>query len=125
MIFEALAQLDDHPDAWSVGAVNAMVSRARGELALACGDNDEAQRLLRRAVDELRQMDSHLEAAIVQLRLASCMARAGDQDEAEIELVAARKAFERAGAHFYLEQCAALQRASDVKPHSEQPRKRP
>lgn len=122
---EALAQLDDHPDAWSVGAVNAMVSRARGELALACGDNDEAQRLFRCAVDALRQMDSHLEAAIVRLRLASSMARAGDQEEAEIELMGARKAFERAGAYFYLEQCATLQRASDVKRQSERPRKRP
>ena len=122
---EALAQLDEHPEAWSVGAVNAIVNRARGELALACGDRDEAQRLFRRAIDALRQADSHLEAALVRLRLASCMAQGADREGAEIELLAARKAFKEADARFYLEQCTAIEQALGAGPDSQRPRKRP
>ncbi len=121
---ETLAQLDEHPEAWSVGTVNAIVNRARGELALACGACDEAQREFRRAIDALRQTDSHLEAAIARLRLASCLAQVGDHEEAEIELAAARKAFERADARFYLQQCAAVQRALPARLDSERARKR-
>jgi DNA-binding winged helix-turn-helix (wHTH) protein/predicted negative regulator of RcsB-dependent stress response len=106
-----LAELEGRPEAWSVGAVNAYVTRARGELALAEGDFGEATRRFRRAVEGLQRLDSHVEAAIVRLRLATCLSKTGEYDEAELELLAARKAFERAGARFYLEQCAAAQQA--------------
>jgi len=106
---ETLAQLDEHPEAWSVGAVRAQVSRARGELLLARGNTGEAMRCFRSAIDDLQQLDARVETAVVRLRLAACMTRAGDREEAEVELLTARKAFERAGAHFYLEQCVAAQ----------------
>jgi tetratricopeptide (TPR) repeat protein len=115
---ETLAQLDEHPEAWSMGAVNANVTRARGELAFARGDFGEAAILFRRALEALRQLDSPVDAAIVRLRLAACMAKTGGHEEAEIELLAARKAFERAGAHFYLEQCAAAHAALSGNPRS-------
>lgn len=107
---ETLAFLDEHPEAWSVGAVGANVSRARGELALAQDNRGEAVRWFRRAVEALQQLDAHVEAGIVRLRLAACLAKEGDPEEGEIELSAARRAFERAGARFYVEQCEALQR---------------
>lgn len=108
---ETLAQLDEHPEAWSVGCVNANVNRARGELALARGACGEAAPWFRRAIDGLQQLDSQVEAAIARLRLAACLEKAGDHEEAKIALLAARKAFERADARFYLEQCAAAERA--------------
>ena len=46
----------------------------------------------------------------MRLRLAACMARAGEQDEAEIELLAARKPLEQACARFYLQLCLDEQR---------------
>lgn len=107
---ETLAQLDEHPKAWSVGAVKAHVSRARGELMFARGGTGEALRCFRSAIDEFQQLDSNVEAAVVRLRLAACMTQVGDREDAEIELLAAHKAFERAGARFYLEQCKAAQR---------------
>lgn len=118
-----LSQLDEHPEAWSVGAVKAHVNRARGELALARGNCGEALSCFRGAVDALQGLDLPVEAAVVRLRLAACMAQAGDHDEAEIELFTARKAFERAGARFYVEQCAAAQRALAVNSQSTRERK--
>jgi predicted negative regulator of RcsB-dependent stress response len=88
---ETLTELDERPETWAVGAVRANVYRARGELLLAQGDCDEAQRLFRHAINALLDLDAPIDAAVVRLRLAACMAQAGDQDDAEIELLAARK----------------------------------
>lgn len=115
---ETLALLDEHPEAWSVGIVRANVTRARGELAFAQGEFGEAIRLFRHALELLLQLDAPVDAAIVRLRLAASMTRTGERDEAEMELLAARKAFERAGAQFYLEQCIAAQKALALNPPS-------
>lgn len=107
---ESLAELDKYPQIWSVGAVNAQVSRARGELMLAKGDCEAALRLFRHAINGLLALGAYVDAAVVRLRLAACMALAGDQDGAEIELLAARKPLEQADARFYLALCLAEQR---------------
>jgi DNA-binding winged helix-turn-helix (wHTH) protein len=106
-----LGELEERPEAWSVGAVYAYVTRARGELALAEGDCSEAARRFRRAVEVLQRLGARVEAAIVRLRLAACLSKIGEGEEAEIELLAARKAFERASARFYLKQCEAALKA--------------
>lgn len=102
---DTLVNLDEQPEAWSSGAVKAHVSRARGELTLAQGDCDDAMGLFRLAINTLLELGATLDAAIVRIRLAACMTRAGDHDEAESELLAARKPLEQAGAHFYLRHC--------------------
>jgi DNA-binding winged helix-turn-helix (wHTH) protein len=107
---DTLSKLDEQPDAWSAGAVKAQVCRARGELYLAQGNCDEATDLFRLAINTLRQLGAYLDAAIVQIRLAACMAQTGDHDGAESELLAARKPLELAGARFYLKHCMDEQR---------------
>src|SRR5262249_41223969 len=67
-----LAELDQHPDGWSGAAVKANVSRARGELSLTQSDHAEAMRAFRAAIKLLHEMDAHIDAAIVRLRLATC-----------------------------------------------------
>jgi DNA-binding winged helix-turn-helix (wHTH) protein len=110
-----LADLDAHPELWSAGAVKAQVYRARGELLLAQGDCEAALRFFRRAVSALLEIDACLDAAVIRLRLAACLARAGEADEAAIELGAARKPLQQAGARFYLEQCADGERMLALK----------
>jgi len=115
---ETLALLDAHPEAWSVGVVRATVTGARGELAFARGDFNEAIRLFRQALDIVKQLNASVDTANLRLRLAASLTKTGEHEEAEIELRAARKAFERAGAHFHLEQCAALHAALSGSPRS-------
>lgn len=102
---QTLAELDHHPEGWPGAAVRASVFRARGELSLAQGDCQAAMRSLRAAIRLLLESDAHVDAAIVRLRLAACMARNGDEDEAELELRAALKPLEQSGARFYVDQC--------------------
>jgi len=101
----ALAQLDQHPEGWPGAAVQASVFRARGEVSLAQGDCKQAMRSFRAAMRLLLESDAHVDAAIVRLRLAACMAQMGDHDEAELELRAALKPLEQSGARFYVDQC--------------------
>ncbi len=100
---KTLAELDAHPDLASVGAVQAQVCRARAELLLAQGKCEEALRWFRRAVGDLIAADACLDAAVIRLRLAACLAKAGETEEAVIEVAAARKPLEKAGARFYLD----------------------
>lgn len=62
------------------------------------------------SIDRFGDFELDRAAGELRLRLAACLAKEGDSEEGEIELSAARKAFERAGARFYVEQCEALQR---------------
>jgi len=121
---ETLALLDEHPEAWSVGVVRANVTGARGELAFARGDFNDAIRLFRQAIEVLKQLNAPVDIANLRLRLAASLTKTGEHEEAQIELAAARKAFERAGAHFYVEQCAALNAALSGTPGSPRTRNR-
>ena len=106
-----LARLEREPELWATGAVHAYVLRAQGELDLARGDAAGAARHFRRAVQALQELGAALDAAVVRLRLAAALARAGDAEGAELELGSATRALERAGASFYLEQAQALRLA--------------
>jgi tetratricopeptide (TPR) repeat protein len=119
---ETLAELDRHPKAWSGAAVKANVFRARGELSLAQGDCIQATHAFRVAVQLLLELDANVDAAIVRLRLAASLARAGDLDEAELELQAARKPLEQSGARFYLDQCLEEQMKLAGRSASRRPR---
>jgi DNA-binding winged helix-turn-helix (wHTH) protein/Flp pilus assembly protein TadD len=102
---ETLTELDEHPEKWPGAAVRATVFRARGELSFARGDCGAALASFRAAIRLLLELDARTDAAIVRLRLAACMARMGDTDDAELELRAALKPLEQSGARLYVEQC--------------------
>jgi len=104
-----LVELDGHPDAWAAGAVKAQVWRARAELMLAQAQWEGALHGFRQAVQILLDLDARLDTAVMRLRLAACLAAAGDAQSAESELLAARKPLEKAGARFYLTLCAQQQ----------------
>ncbi len=107
---ETLAGLDAQPELWSAGTAHAQVFRARGELELANGNVDGAIRSFRHAVQTLREVDSPVDTGIVRLRLAVALARLGDSEGADLELLTAGKTFARTEAAFYVEQCAAIRR---------------
>jgi DNA-binding winged helix-turn-helix (wHTH) protein len=103
-----LKRLDDQPELWSTGSVYAQVCRARGELALAQGHIEAAISSFRTAVTTLRDIGLPVDASIIRLRLAECLAGTNDLEAAALELQAASGAFERSGSTYYLEQCAGL-----------------
>jgi tetratricopeptide (TPR) repeat protein len=94
----ALAELESHPDLWSGTAVEAMVMRARGELALLGESPAEAVRHLREAVNLWRRIGSPVHAAVAQLRLGEALHATDDHAAAALETGAARAALERLGA---------------------------
>jgi class 3 adenylate cyclase len=75
-----------------------MATGARAELALAEGRIDEAVAQLREAAAHWREVGAPWEAARLQTLLAEALGRDGDPSSAQIELEAARSAFERLGA---------------------------
>jgi len=100
-----LALLDEQRNSWNGGSVNAQVTRARGELALATGNAADAIGFFQDAVRTLHEINCPIDAAIVQARLAECLARAGDSEGAQLELQSATSVFKKTGAAFYLTQC--------------------
>lgn len=94
---EALAELDEHPERWSTSALRALVTSARGELALSEGQTGGAIALLRQALEIWKDVDSPLNAASTRLRLADCLAAVGDADAAELEASAAEAIFRKVG----------------------------
>jgi DNA-binding winged helix-turn-helix (wHTH) protein len=93
----ALAELEAGSDAWSSPAVEALVHRARGELAFAEGRRAEAIAALRRAADLWRQVGSPLTVGSLRIRLAELLRADGDPETAELELAAAKSVFRRLG----------------------------
>lgn len=94
---EALAELDGDPELWATPALEAMVTRARGELAFADGLATEAIVALRRAADLWQQVGSPLNVGSVRLRLAELLRERGDVETAELELAAAERVFREIG----------------------------
>lgn len=105
---DILAQLEAHPEQWELGAVAGQVMRARAETVLAEGRDEEAIRLLRRALHCFQEMHAPLEAAVVRLRLAELLCREGDVEGAGLELGGAEPVFRRAQAAWMLERCSRL-----------------
>lgn len=107
-----LKELDENPALWSVGATNAFVQRARGEVALAKGDPDTAIRQLRSALELLNDLGLQLESGLVRISLARALHSDGDMQGATMELNTAEGIFKRSGADFYLKLC---KKALDVR----------
>lgn len=105
---KALEELDAKPDLSSTPALEAVVSRARSEVAYTAGRIKEAIMLLRWALSIWRKVPSPLRIANLQLRLAEFLIETGDPDGAQLELSAAEAAFERAGAGIMIEKCRNL-----------------
>jgi len=103
---EALGELDRSPDLWETPATEAVVSRARGELALASGDATGAVAHLRRAVQGGREAGSPCQTATVRLRLAFALIEVGDREGAELEIGAAEAACRENGLTHVLDRCA-------------------
>jgi len=95
---------------WESGVVAGQVDAARAELAWAEGEADDALRLLHKALDLLQHRGAIMDAARVRLRLAELLERRGDRSAVDLELRAAERVFEAAGAEGYLKQCRALRK---------------
>ena len=81
---------------------------------MAMGDTDAATVEFTRAARLLQERDMPMESALACLSLARAMARQGDAMDAELQVAAARRIFERAQARSYLEQCEAVRQ--EIKP---------
>lgn len=78
--------------------LRAMSAVARGSVLLARGDIDAALPLLRDACAICRELSCPYEAAETQVLLGQAARSVGDEETAQLELAAARAAFERLGA---------------------------
>jgi tetratricopeptide (TPR) repeat protein len=107
----ALQALEARPELVSTSAMQALLARARAEVAVLHGETGDAIGLLRTSVHEFHVMNAPLAAAQSRCRLAAVLAAAGDRESAAMELVAAVSAFEHAGAHGLLQHCHQLQSA--------------
>jgi len=100
--------LDQEAQSWEASATAAQVHCARAELAILENNGQEAQHLLRRALDALEKRGAVMEAARVHLRLAEILSQQGNLGAAMMELSAAEIVFEQARAEAYLAECRAL-----------------
>lgn len=102
---EALDELDDHPELWETDAVGAVVSQARGRLALAEGRPTEAAMHLRTALSTWRELGSPCRMAAVRLMLASALDAAGDFEGARLEIDAAEATYRESSFEPLLDRC--------------------
>jgi ATP/maltotriose-dependent transcriptional regulator MalT len=94
----AAEALDDIAGNLGTPALNAMAATARGSVALARGDAGEALPHLRRACAVWQELRLPYETARARARFGIALRRAGNEDDARLELRAARTALERLGA---------------------------
>ncbi len=115
-----LADIEADPDLASTPALQALLARARGEVAAAEGHTAEAITLLRSALRNWQALAAPLAGAQTRCRLAAMLAAEGDHESAALELSAAVAAFQQAGARQLLGSCEKLRRA--LAPESTRPR---
>lgn len=106
----ALTELTAAKNLRDTVACLALFHRARGEVALAGKKFAEAADALRESLAVWLQADSKIHTAHTRLRLAECLARAGEPDEAELELTSAEKAFQKMDAVPMAVRCQALRK---------------
>ncbi len=104
---KALAELDAHPELWSTPAFQAIVFRARGELALAMGRAEDAIGQIRRSLRIWTEMEACLSAAEIRVRLAEILLDS-DPEAAELELDAAESVYGRVPAPARLKRCREI-----------------
>lgn len=105
---KALERLDSAPAIWNEGGARACVAHARGEIALACDDPEQAIRHMQEALLTWTRLDSPLDTARLRLRLAHALQQIGDTAHAELELATATSALRRWGANGYLSQVGSI-----------------
>ncbi len=93
----AAAELAELAQIYGSKALLAAAERARGEVALATGEDDPLPSL-RRSVTLWREAGSPYETAQAQVLLATALDRAGQPEAARMELANARACFDRLGA---------------------------
>ena len=93
----ALAELDADPGLRDSPALDALVTRARAELAFSEGRRTEAIAALRRAVELWREVGSPFAVGSLRVRLAELLRADGDLETADLELAAAERAFREVG----------------------------
>jgi DNA-binding winged helix-turn-helix (wHTH) protein len=103
---EALREIDARPELVSTSALEALVTRARGELAAAEGKRTQAIDLMQTALQRWKAIEAPLMAAQSRCRLAELLRAEGDAQSAELELAAAQSAFQKSGAFGLLSECA-------------------
>ncbi|MGH3974607.1 MAG: hypothetical protein ACRDS9_14955, partial [Pseudonocardiaceae bacterium] len=101
----AATELDESARTYGSTAMLAAAEAARGELALATGEDDPLPSL-RRSVKLWREAESPYESARVRVLLAAALQRAGQPEAARMELANARDCFERFGARLDAEAIA-------------------
>jgi len=94
----ACEELDAIAAEQEAGALGAMAAHARGTLALAVGDAQDALASLRRAVDVWQALQAPYEAARARVLVGLACRALGDEETAALELEAARTAFVELGA---------------------------
>jgi DNA-binding winged helix-turn-helix (wHTH) protein len=109
----ALAELDERTELWSTPASEAIVSLARGELALARGSVEDAARQMRRSIQIWTGLEASLSAAEIRVRLAEILLET-DPDAAELELSAAETVYRKVGASPRLDRCREIRNAIGV-----------
>jgi ATP/maltotriose-dependent transcriptional regulator MalT len=102
---EALREIDTRPDLVSTSALQALVTRARGELAAAEGQRTQAIDLMQAALRRWTESGAPLMAAQTRCRLAALFREEGDAPSAALELAAARAVFRKSGARGLLREC--------------------
>ncbi|MGH3695156.1 MAG: BTAD domain-containing putative transcriptional regulator [Pseudonocardiaceae bacterium] len=103
----AVTELTESARIYGSTALLAAAESARGQLALATGEQCPLAPL-RRSVGLWREAESPYESARVQVLLATALTRAGQPESARVELVCARASFERLGARLDAEVVADL-----------------
>jgi DNA-binding NarL/FixJ family response regulator len=120
---EASRELHEVADAQQNEAIGALATRARGELALARGEPQEALGLLREAARAWQALDAPYEAARARAVLARACRALGDGETAALELEAAHDVFAALGASRDAARAEAeLRRGNTPAPHGLTPR---
>jgi len=110
-----LERLDQESGLRETGMNAAQLDRAEAEVAWLDGRAEDASRLLHGAVERLQHGGAIMEAARTQLRLAELLGLQGDRSAAQLELSAAERTFQAAGAEGYLAQCRSARDSLDSK----------
>ncbi len=106
----ALLTLERESELVSTLALEALVERARGEVAVAEGRRSEAVAHLRGSLRLWQKLQTPVAAAQLRCRLADLLDEEGDAEAAALERAAAFTALDQAGAHALIRSCKNLSR---------------
>lgn len=105
---EAISQLEAEPELTSTPALQALLCRARAEVAMADDRFPEGLRQFRAAIRTCQAINAPPLCAQIRCRLAGLLASQGDREAARIELTAAAPVLRQAGADGWLQRCETI-----------------